>query len=71
MRDQSTRMARVLYGAGIREKDVVTIFSESRHEYSSISFGTIFLNAIIAPTNFEYTERKYLKSLITFVRRVL
>lgn len=50
-------MARVLYGAGIRQNDVVAIFSESRHEYSAISFGTIFLNGIIAPTNFAYTER--------------
>lgn len=51
-------MAKTMHGAGIRQNDVVTIISENRHEYSPIAFGAICLNAIIAPINTTYSERK-------------
>jgi len=56
--EQSVKVAKALYGAGIRQNDVISILSENRLEYAAIGYGTIFLNAICSPTNFLYTERK-------------
>lgn len=51
-------MAKVLHGAGIKQNDVISIVAENRHEYPAISFGALYLNAIVAPVNVTYTERK-------------
>lgn len=51
-------MSRVLYGAGLREGDVISIISENRLEFLTIAYGAIYLNAIIAPLNVTYTESK-------------
>lgn len=58
MLHNTTLMARALYGAGLRQNEVVSIVSENRHEYLAISFGAFFLNAIVAPVNVTYTERE-------------
>lgn len=58
MLDQTTLMARVLYGAGVRQNDVISIISENRLEYPAIVFGAFYLSAIVAPVNVTYTERK-------------
>ncbi|KAG5668822.1 hypothetical protein PVAND_016745 [Polypedilum vanderplanki] len=59
----SSKLARVLYGAGIRQNDVVSILAENRFEFTAISYGTILLNAILAPVNTTYTERELKHSL--------
>jgi acyl-CoA synthetase (AMP-forming)/AMP-acid ligase II len=51
-------MSKALYGAGIRQNDVIAIIAENRHEFPAIAFGAFFLNAIVAPINVTYTERK-------------
>jgi long-subunit acyl-CoA synthetase (AMP-forming) len=51
-------MCKVLHGAGIRANDVISFVSENRHEIAAIAFGAFYLNAIIAPINVTYTERK-------------
>ncbi|CRL01456.1 CLUMA_CG014231, isoform A [Clunio marinus] len=56
--EHSKIMSRTLYGLGIRQNDVISIISENRHEFTSIAFGAIFLNAIVAPINVVYTERE-------------
>lgn len=56
--EQSKLMARTLYGAGLRRNDVISIISENRLEYPAIAFGAFLLNAIVAPVNLTYTERK-------------
>lgn len=53
-------MAKVLYDAGIRQNDVVSIISENRNEFVSVAYGTLFLNAILAPINYTYIEREWL-----------
>lgn len=58
MLDQTCRMARVLYGAGVRQNDVISIISENRLEYPAIAFGALYLSAVVAPVNVTYTERK-------------
>ncbi|CAH1709883.1 unnamed protein product [Chironomus riparius] len=55
---QSVKIAESLYGAGIRQNDVISVLSENRLEYAAVAYGTIFLSAICAPTNFLYTERE-------------
>ncbi|KAL7043369.1 hypothetical protein ACKWTF_001475 [Chironomus riparius] len=56
--EQSVKVAKALYDAGIRQHDVISILSENRLEYAAIAYGTLYLNAICAPTNFAYTERE-------------
>lgn len=68
MLDQTCLMARVLYGAGARLNDVVTIVSENRFEYPAISFGAFYLGVIVAPASVTYTERKFIHSIIIIVR---
>ena len=58
MLDNTSLMARTLYGAGVRQNDVISILSENRHEFPAITFGAFYLNAIVAPVNVTYTERK-------------
>lgn len=58
MLDQTTLMARALYGAGVRQNDAISIVSENRHEYPAITFGAFYLNAIVAPVNVTYTARE-------------
>lgn len=55
-------IAKSLYGAGIRKDDVVSIVAENRHEFPAIVFGTLFLNATVAPLNTTYTERKSIQT---------
>lgn len=59
-------MAKALHGAGIRRNDIVGILCENRNEFAAISYGTIFLNAVLAPANYAYTERKF-KTLKIFL----
>lgn len=61
--DQSSLLARVLYGAGIRRNDVISIVSENRLEFPAIVFGAFHLSAIVAPINTTYTERELTHSL--------
>lgn len=56
-------MARALHGSGIRANDVIAILAENRLDYTSISYGTLLLNAVVAPTNITYTERKFWNDL--------
>lgn len=58
MLDQTTLLARVLYGAGVRQGDVISIISENRHEYPAVAFGAFYLSAIVAPVSITYVERK-------------
>lgn len=58
MHDQTSLMARVLYGAGARQNDVVAIVSENRFEYPAIVFGSFYLGVIVAPASSAYTERE-------------
>lgn len=57
MLDQTSLLARVLYGSGVRQNDVISIISENRFEYPSIVFGAFYLSAIVAPVNINYVER--------------
>lgn len=61
--EQTTLLARVLHGAGIRPNDVVSILSENRLEFPAIVFGAFYLKAIVAPINTTYTERELKHSL--------
>lgn len=63
--EQSKQMARALHGAGLRRNDVISIVAENRLEYPAIAFGAFFLNAIVAPVNATYTERKFNRSKFT------
>src|SRR5690349_12049473 len=65
--DQSLKMAKVLHGMGLRKNDVIAIVAENRQEYAAISFGALFLNAIVAPVNVTYTESKILIRVVDFV----
>lgn len=56
--EQSSIMAKAMYGAGIRQNDSIVIISENKHEFLAISFGAFFLNATVAPINPSYNERK-------------
>lgn len=56
--NESIKMARALFGAGIRKNDIIGILCENKHEFASISYGTIFLNAILAPANYAYTDHE-------------
>lgn len=58
MYKRTTAMAKVLHGAGLKQNDVITIISENRHEYPEIALAAFYLNAIVAPINVTYTERK-------------
>lgn len=58
MLDQSVKVAKALHGAGLCKNDVVSILLENRLEYASLSYGTMFLSAVIAPMNHSYTESK-------------
>lgn len=51
-------IAKALYNFGVRQNDMVSIVSDNRHDYVAINFGVLFLNAILAPINYTYTERK-------------
>ena len=62
---QSIKLAKVLHGAGIRQNDVISILAENRIEYAWVSYATMFLNAIVAPTNIAYTKSKYFRSIST------
>jgi acyl-CoA synthetase (AMP-forming)/AMP-acid ligase II len=60
-------MAKTLSGAGLKQNDVICIISENRHEFIAISFGAFFLNAIVAPVNASYTERKIIGTKLASV----
>jgi acyl-CoA synthetase (AMP-forming)/AMP-acid ligase II len=65
--EQSLIMARTLHGVGIKQNDVISIISENRFEVVAISFGAFFLNAIVAPINPTYTERKFFCLFFQFI----
>lgn len=54
--EYSVKIAKSLHHAGIRENDVVSILSDNRFEFLGVAFGTIFLNAHVAPINFHYSK---------------
>lgn len=58
MLEQSITIAKTLYELGVRQNDVIAIVSENRHEYPGLAFGAFFLNAVVAPINVTYSERK-------------
>lgn len=58
MLDQTSLLARVLHGAGIRQNDVVSIVSENRFEYPAVVFGAFYLSAVVSPISTNYSERK-------------
>lgn len=60
---QSSLMARVLHGAGVRQNDVIAIVSENRLEYPAVVFGAIYLGVIVTPSSVTYTERELKHSL--------
>lgn len=59
--EQSTLMARALHNAGLRQNDVISVVSENRLEFTALVFGAFYLNAIVAPINTTYTERKFIQ----------
>lgn len=56
-------MARTFNAAGLRENEVISVLCENRHAYNAITFGALLLNAIVAPINVTYTERKIIQSV--------
>ena len=64
VKEQSINLAKSLFSAGIREKDVVGIIAENRLEFPVIAFAAIYLGAIITPINITYTERKFMSYYI-------
>lgn len=56
--NHSSLAAKTLHGAGLKKNDVIAIISENRHEFAAVAFGAFYLNAIVAPINVTYTERK-------------
>lgn len=59
VREQSIILAKSLFSAGIRERDVIGLIAENRLEFPVIAFAAIYLGAIVTPINITYTERKY------------
>lgn len=58
MLDRSSLLGRVLYGAGARLNDVISIVSENRFEYPVVTFAAFYLGVVVAPCSVTYTERK-------------
>lgn len=58
LHQESVKIAKALHGAGIKRNDIIGILCENRHENVAISYGTIYLNAVLAPANFGYTASK-------------
>lgn len=56
--NHSILAAKALHGAGLKKDDVVAVISENRHEFPAAAFAAFYLNAIVAPINVTYTERK-------------
>lgn len=71
VREQSIILAKSLFSAGIREKDVVGIIAENRLEFPVIAFAAICIGAIVTPINITYTERKFLSYVLFRVNFVL
>ncbi|KAG5668823.1 hypothetical protein PVAND_016746 [Polypedilum vanderplanki] len=63
VRVESMKAARILYGVGLRQNDSIAILSENRIEFPIISFGALYLNAVVAPINVTYTERELTHAL--------
>lgn len=59
VREQSIILAKSMFNAGVRERDVVGLIAENRLEFPVIAFAAIYLGAIVTPINITYTERKY------------
>lgn len=57
--------AKALHGAGLKKDDVIAVISENRHEFPAAAFGAFYLNAIVAPINVTYTERKSRPAIIS------
>lgn len=51
-------MAKTMHQIGVKRNDVIAIISENRLEFPALTFGAFYLNAIVAPINITYTERK-------------
>lgn len=54
--EYSLKIVNSLHHAGIKENDVVSILSDNRFEFIGIAFGTIILNAHLAPINYNYSK---------------
>lgn len=52
------QFARSLQNLGIKNDDVIGLCSENRLEFAVTMFGTLLLNATLAPFNVTYTERE-------------
>lgn len=61
VREKSIIMSKALYGAGLRQNDVISVISENRFEFLPISYGALFINVIVAPLNITYTRSKLSK----------
>ncbi|KAJ6641840.1 Luciferin 4-monooxygenase [Pseudolycoriella hygida] len=61
--EYSVHIGQSLHQAGVKENDVVSILSDNRLEFIGIAFGTTFLNAKLAPINFNYTKNELRHSL--------
>lgn len=60
VREQSIILAKSMFSAGVREKDVIGLIAENRLEFPVIAFAAIYLGAIVTPINITYTERKFM-----------
>lgn len=59
IRQQVIRLAKSLSTVyGVKEGDVIGIFSENRLEFPVIVFAAFCLGATVAPLNVTYTDRK-------------
>ena len=52
------KIAKSLHHSDVNENDVVSIISENCIEFIGISFGTMLINAQLAPVNYNYTKSK-------------
>lgn len=64
LRSETLKIARSLYGAGIRKNDFIGIISENRFEFPAISFASTCINSVVAPINPAYTECELLKQFV-------
>lgn len=62
---RSVLVTKALREIGVQQNDLISIVSDNRHEYVPIAFGILCLNAILAPVNYSYTERKIKCAIIT------
>jgi acyl-CoA synthetase (AMP-forming)/AMP-acid ligase II len=54
----SIKVSHALHNAGVKPGDMVSIVSENCHEFMAVACGSFLLNAVLAPLNYTYTQRK-------------